>query len=220
MPKENETVELLRNIEKLCIELTSPAVVGTDDQQVLPCKSMTVCVDIYWSTVVVRIVGEWEYTASEETEMVFLLPTRGGSVTDAVVKSGINHVRTIARLKSKTIKELEKLADESDNNGNGDTLDEWSSKEMAIFDLSNNSHFYLPFTWKPCSQNEDENRVKANEKICIECEYVQPLTVVNKFYYLYIPLKFYHEINGFVDDIKNVYVQCMIHHPSSMEVKV
>ena len=220
--KEPFNVAQLRILQAIALDLQAPAIVKTDDYydfNIIPCNGVTVTVDIYWSTAVIRIQGEWECESIEEENMIFLLHTARGSITDCVVKSGIHHVRTIARIKSQTLDNFGKLAEQHDLSQH-DPIDNWSKQERAIFNLSGNGYFYLPFSWIPCKIDENSTNRSKNEKITIDCEYITQLTMAKTFCYLYIPLKFYYETIPFINDISQVRVQCMIHYPKSMVVQV
>ena len=158
---------------------------------------------------------------------MFILRTRG-NVTDATVKAGPNYVRTVTIVEDEIQQKMLKLAQKTESsqvrigNSNSNKIDEWSDVEKNIFTKSTKSRFYLPFS----SQKSDI--------INIECEYIESLRIVNGYYYLDIPLKFWSDYDGVhgqhllqLKHNQNQYkyenvvkVTCVIHHANSMIVQV
>ena len=110
-------------------------------------------------------------------------------------------------------------------------LPHWDAEEAEIFYKSSQLHFRVPF-----------NGVQVDDKIEIDCEYVESLPLVQGYYYLRIPLFFVDwELRRRTLEIpeeqimtaqhstatmektffeQRVKVHCRINHSNSMNVKV
>ena len=73
--------------------------------QYVNCNKLDIFVDIYWTTAVIRLEGQWQHelhaTNEEDERHLFILKTRG-PVTDATIKCGEDYVRTVTIIDNNT----------------------------------------------------------------------------------------------------------------------
>ena len=75
---------------------------------VLRCKAINVSIDIHLSTAIVTINGEWEKPTGpdHDKDCVFILMTRGASVTNATIQCGKEYIRTMSAMNNDTLNKL------------------------------------------------------------------------------------------------------------------
>ena len=90
-------------LKERCGDWKCPTVVHKDPKvsagyKALKCREMDVAVECYLSTAIISLHGEWKNDSSEN-HFIFVLSTRGGSITNCTVRivgQNHSHVRTVS----------------------------------------------------------------------------------------------------------------------------